>query len=249
MSEKKNWLDGRLPFLIGYTPSDLNKEIVKSVSGEKLTHYEIATDEKLIRDTQVSPANYYMGGGLIVLAIIGYILTGGELISGPLLAVGIGLLFFLYAYFVPKKEIILNRKDGLITYPDWFFKKPHTILFNETKVFWTSMGGASGALSQRLVTSAPNSSRAIDLRMHPGLFDHSWSLIVWYMDKNRPLPPGDAFDPYRQKDFERRKAEGFPPPLYPSRFPIPEATLEQQEERNRHWRDEDYYGDSDSAWY
>ncbi|WFO16521.1 hypothetical protein M601_001525 [Cellulophaga baltica 4] len=53
------------------------------------------------------------------------------------------------------------------------------------------------------------------------------------MDKNRPLPPGDAFDEYRLQDFERRKAEGFPRPLYPSNIPTPEATPEQQEEREK----------------
>ena len=51
------------------------------------------------------------------------------------------------------------------------------------------------------------------------------------MDKNRPLPPGTAFDPYREKDFERRKAEGFPKPLYPSNITTNEATREQQKER------------------
>ena len=49
-----------------------------------------------------------------------------------------------------------------------------------------------------------------------------WSFYVWYMDRNRPLPPGSAFDPYRKKDYERRKAEGFPPPLYESLVPTPE---------------------------
>ena len=49
-----------------------------------------------------------------------------------------------------------------------------------------------------------------------------WSFYVWYMDKNRPLPPGSAFDPYRKKDYERRKAEGFPPPFYKSLIPTPE---------------------------
>ena len=44
---------------------------------------------------------------------------------------------------------------------------------------------------------------------------------------------GTAFDPYRQKDFERRKAEGFSKPLYPSTIPTPEATPEQQKERER----------------
>jgi len=42
------------------------------------------------------------------------------------------------------------------------------------------------------------------------------------MDKNRPLPPGKIFDPYRQKDYERRKKEGFPKPLYQSWITTPE---------------------------
>ncbi|MBL3659101.1 hypothetical protein [Fulvivirga sediminis] len=59
------------------------------------------------------------------------------------------------------------------------------------------------------------------------------SFYLWYMDKNRPLPPGEAFDAYRERDYERRKAEGFPPPLFPSTFDTPEATPEQQQERER----------------
>ena len=51
------------------------------------------------------------------------------------------------------------------------------------------------------------------------------------MDKNRPLPPGTAFDPYREKDFERRKKLGFPKPLYTSNIATPKATPEQQKER------------------
>ncbi|WFO14845.1 hypothetical protein M601_013075 [Cellulophaga baltica 4] len=60
-----------------------------------------------------------------------------------------------------------------------------------------------------------------------------WNFLVWYMDKNRPLPPGAAFDEYRKQDFERRKAEGFPKPLYPSNIPTPEATKEQQAVRKK----------------
>ncbi len=53
------------------------------------------------------------------------------------------------------------------------------------------------------------------------------------MDKNRPLPPSTAFDKFRDKDFKRHKAEGFPKPLFPARFETPEHTPEQQEERER----------------
>ena len=55
--------------------------------------------------------------------------------------------------------------------------------------------------------------------------------VIYYF--TRPLLPGDAFDEFRQRDFERRKAQGFPKPLFPARFDTPEATLEQQAERVR----------------
>ena len=70
----------------------------------------------------------------------------------------------------------------------------------------------------------------------------SWSFIVWYMDKNRPLPPGKVFDPYRKRDYERRKAEGFPEPLYESWISISEyyeyydeqfRVRKEQEERQK----------------
>ncbi|WP_195715311.1 hypothetical protein [Ancylomarina sp. 16SWW S1-10-2] len=63
------------------------------------------------------------------------------------------------------------------------------------------------------------------------------SIFVWYMDKNRPLPPGTEFDKFRQKDFERRKAEGFHLPLFKSMIPTPESTKEQQTEREKYWKD------------
>ncbi|MFK8269443.1 hypothetical protein ACI76B_11710, partial [Capnocytophaga cynodegmi] len=61
--------------------------------------------------------------------------------------------------------------------------------------------------------------------------DEFWDFVVWYMDKNRPLPPGTAFDPYREADYQRRKAEGFPKPLYYSYVETPEATKTQQRTR------------------
>ena len=44
----------------------------------------------------------------------------------------------------------------------------------------------------------------------------AWSFMLWYMDKNRPLPPSEALDPYRERDDARRAAEGHPPPLFPA---------------------------------
>ena len=104
-------------------------------------------------------------------------------------------------------------------------------------------------MKQSLYKSVQWQSRAIlginNVRLERGLgrevdlFD-SWNFYTWYMDRNRPLSPGTKYDKFRQKDFERRKAEGFPPPMYLSHIPIPEATAEQQAEREKYWRDVDY---------
>lgn len=63
------------------------------------------------------------------------------------------------------------------------------------------------------------------------------SFFLWYMDRNRPLPPGKRLDPYRVKDFLRREAEGFPAPLrhatikIPGRKTVPPALRKERENR------------------
>ena len=52
-----------------------------------------------------------------------------------------------------------------------------------------------------------------------------WPFYVLYMDKNRPLPQGEVFDPYREKDFLRRKAAGFPKPIYPNTILVTDAYM------------------------
>lgn len=59
-----------------------------------------------------------------------------------------------------------------------------------------------------------------------GAYDSGWwSFYVLYMDKNRPLPQGEVFDPYREKDFLRRKAAGFPKPIYPNTILVTDAYM------------------------
>ena len=237
--------------MIGYVPTDLNREIVQVHNRKFQNHYELATDELLVKDTTAAVAYYIFGAVFILIGLFFYAVEGFTEVKVPLIGLAIATIFFTYGYTIPKKETILDRHNSTIFYSDWFFFGSHTVPFDELEVFWTSTGGASGALGQRLITRPPRPSwpRAISLNTHTGPFDKSWSLIVWYMDRNRPLPPGDAFDEYRERDFARRRAEGFPPPLYPSRFPTPEATPAQNAERRRHWRDEDHYGTSETAWY
>lgn len=103
--------------------------------------------------------------------------------------------------------------------------------FNKVE-FPYSTGGENAIGSFQLQIIRPNKWQTFAIVGYIGLDCYSnMSFITWYMDKNRPLPPRTAFDPYREQDFERRKAEGFPKSLYPSDIPTPESTPEQQKER------------------
>jgi len=126
-----------------------------------------------------------------------------------------------------KKDIalVMDRVNSLISYPHAWWFKPVIATFDNATI----------AISTRGKRLSLKALRPVFFTMYYTLNAlepvNYWSFMVWYMDKNRPLPPGNAFDPYRQKDFERRKTEGFPTLLYPSEVPTPEATPEQQAER------------------
>ena len=149
-----------------------------------------------------------------------------------------GILLIVYQYTHPPQKIILDRLNGIITFPGIFYGKPITMPFDKVSAALKFNGiGASVSLGfchhKILATS-------IRIDNTP---KSSWSFIVWYMDKNRPLPPGKVFDPYRKRDYERRKAEGFPEPLYESWIGNPEysqfykeriqARKEQEERQKR----------------
>ncbi|WP_437823279.1 hypothetical protein [Tenacibaculum mesophilum] len=150
----------------------------------------------------------------------------------------LGSFLFIYRLTVKSKhkELVLDRLNGTVSYPDSFYGKPLQGKFSELKAVISISGDIDGAPGdEKLKFVNTFRPRKIDI-LRTISYDapyQEWSLFVWYMDKNRPLPPGTAFDPYRQQDFERRKALGFPRPLYKSTIPTPEFTKEQQAERRR----------------
>lgn len=117
-----------------------------------------------------------------------------------------------------RDRVIFDRNNSTVTYRHTFGLRTAVAPFNEI-------------LFQRRMMSFYNSDYILALRV-PGTV--SWavlsfgypetfiSLYTWYMDKNRPLPPGDQFDEYREADYLRRRAEEFPLPLYYSAIETPE---------------------------
>ena len=137
----------------------------------------------------------------------------------------IGSFSFLYYYKNSKKLLVLDRLNGMVTYPGFLFSKPCSVPFDELLASVASFANAGASL----VFYHYNGITGTSIFAGKCKISGNWSFIVWYMDKNRPLPPGEAFDPYRKKDFQRRKAEGFPPPLYPSYIDTPEDSESQKE--------------------
>lgn len=166
------------------------------------------------------------------------------LLTFPLLA--IALWDLALNYLNPTKEIVLDRLNGTITYPKTFFyKTPNTVLFSEV-LFFEKLDRLDGRYNTNptmtrykfLYLKHPNNKKKLSLST-VNIYNHKngspdrilyqeMSFFIWYMDKNRPLPPGTAFDSYRKNDFDRRRNEGFLAPLYPSTVKTKEANSYQE---------------------
>ena len=230
------WKTNYFPHIILEYPQEKN-EMSKS---NGITR---ADDQFYIVDKSIYIGKMYMYIGLFFLVLtffLSFTIDANE-ISGIFFRVIFfltGILLIVYQYTHPSKKIILDRLNGIITFPNVFYGKPITIPFDKVLAALKLNGmGAPVSLGfyhhKILATN-------IDLDYRP---KSSWSFIVWYMDKNRSLPPGKVFDPYRKRDYERRKAEGFPEPLYESWIGNPEysqfykeriqARKEQEERQKR----------------
>ncbi|SNR14447.1 hypothetical protein [Tenacibaculum jejuense] len=217
-------------------PREIPMEHIKPTKGSVIFK---ADNAFFIEDrTQVKWANFAIGiimffGG-IWIAYPFKVFSVPSLFEYTLMI--IGFLLIINGIFKKKKnaQLILDRLNGIISYPDSFLGKPLVGPFSKLIVVIGVSGDIDGySPTEYLKVINTFKPRKFDVQRTLSYEDpyKEWSLYVWYMDKNRPLPPGTAFDPYRQKDFERRKKLGFPRPLYPSNIPTPEATPEQQKER------------------
>ncbi|WP_417786013.1 hypothetical protein [Tenacibaculum sp.] len=143
-----------------------------------------------------------------------------------------GILTIIYGFVAPIKYLVFDRMNGVVVLPR-NFRSAVTIPFSTGYAKVKYINSSPGVISALLGFESSKKKGKVGGLLTEYNINNYWAFTVWYMDKNRPLPPGDAFDPYREEDYERRKAEGFPKPLYPSKISTPEATKEQQAERKR----------------
>ena len=214
--------------------SYLYKAIIEKPSDTKKNTFEYGTiradDQFYINDMGygVSHIDLYVGIIFYSLALISLVSNKDTIENRTIFSIIffiIGSFSFLYYYKNSKKLLVLDRLNGMVTYPGFLFSKPCSVPFDELLASVASFANAGASLVFYHYNGITGTSISAEDYKPSG----NWSFIVWYMDKNRPLPPGEAFDPYRKKDFQRRKSEGFPPPLYPSYIDTPEDSESQKE--------------------
>ena len=214
--------------------SYLYKAIIEKPSDTKKNTFEYGTiradDQFYINDMGygVSHIDLYVGIIFYSLALISLVSNKDTIENRTIFSIIffiIGSFSFLHYYKYSKKLLVLDRLNGMVTYPGFLFSKPCSVPFDELLASVASFANAGASL----VFYHYNGITGTSIFAGKCKISGNWSFIVWYMDKNRPLPPGEAFDPYRKKDFQRRKAEGFPPPLYPSYIDTPEDSESQKE--------------------
>lgn len=150
--------------------------------------------------------------------------------------VSIGLIITFALMGFPRiKRFVFNRKTGEVTYPRVFGLGSYTRPFSEVNFILARLGMRASERKSLAILHPNGVTRTFINYQYPERF---LSFYVWYMDKNRPLSPGTAFDPYRERDYDRRKAEGFPAPLYTSIIDTlewePGDDLKKREEYHKH---------------
>ena len=212
------WRREFLPHIIVERPLGIGEEC-------KENGFIRADDQFFIMNNSVALGNFHLYIGLIGYLLSYFFSLANNADDSFSIFIRICLFLFstfyiIYNFTHPKKILILDRLNGIITFPGFLYGKPITMPFEE--VLAAVKGGYGVGMATLAIlrkNKLTSTSYDFDLQYEP---IQSWSFMVWYMDKNRPLPPGKVFDPYRQKDYERRKKEGFPKPLYQSWIATPE---------------------------
>lgn len=212
-----------LPFEITHPPEPFNiEEVNPGVKG----YYDQADDKKIVLDCSLDKRfAFKVGLGLIGLSLFFAFIMGFQplFLLIPILPLFLsGLLTILYTQFAPTKKLVLDRMNGTVEIPGALFDKSVIVPFTDLKVV-EAWQGRVGPHAFFVGVIPPNKKwwqifRGTQVLMGGTSMYGTWSFILWYMDRNRTLPPGTAFDDYRKKDDERLKQEGNPEPLFPSKI-------------------------------
>lgn len=198
------------PFVIsGIVQGDYNINMLNPEKPDWRTFCR-ADDEKLIIKRKNTPQTFILAGVLLTIGSFFFWLDIKNdnvqmETAGSLVIISLGLINIIYNLIRPTKYIEFNRMEGTIKVTGFMLPfRTRTIPFEKVKVI---------AFKGNLTLAIPY--RILNIWLIGEPTQEWWSFYVWYMDRNRPLPRGTLFAAYQQKDYLRRKIEGFPEPLYP----------------------------------
>lgn len=215
----------------------VNHQITESPILVNLPHFNEDINEKryIIKDSLPFKTNIKFSlipSGLIVLCtIMIYInsVTNPYESFDPIVALIFNLFGFLisglliyYCYKIGDTIIEFNREHGTVTVPVGFMKNPKTFMFDNAKMY---IGYGTAQLGGRHLGIK---FRGIKRGYIIGGYcqENQGAFYAWYMDRNRPLPPGDRFNDFRKSDAKRLRDLGYPQPLYPMSKEVEELTKE-----------------------
>ncbi|NDV95069.1 hypothetical protein D0T84_09075 [Dysgonomonas sp. 521] len=194
-----------------------DKDIINKSAGIKVEVSE--TEQRItINATSSRLASIVCGGIFFLAGIIFAYFTYTEAINSldgkilSIICILFGGVLFIYSLVRPKRLFTFDRLNGTITYPETQANSINSIYFKDSE--WVKKYSFAGRfyIGDCLALVQSNEYSTVTLLYND--FYSEWSYLVWFMDKNRPLPPGTIFDSIRKADYNRRKTDGFPPPLY-----------------------------------
>ncbi|MFL0108267.1 hypothetical protein V2629_16185, partial [Tenacibaculum maritimum] len=156
--------------------------------------------------------SWIIGIILVLMSLIGLVSDDVVVVMGMLMSFGLsGVLTIIYGFVAPIKYLVFDRINGIIVMPR-NFRTTVEIPFKTGHARQGYMNSSPGVISSMLGFVSSKDKDRVGGLLTEHCIEDFWSFTVWYMDKNRPLPPGSAFDAYREQDYQRRKAAGFPKP-------------------------------------
>jgi len=164
-------------------------------------------DEKIIISRKFGYRSLFitLAAGNLVPLLVGLISLDMDYIFVVLdIYLLLGLLFLLHEKRF-KATFEFNRKNHTVTFPRGLLGRGETLPFREIKLIIKhrrSTIGPAGGASFSYIRSKDDSVTSHDFDMNVPTAE-SWSWLLWYMDRNRVLPPSEILNPYRMKDAKR----------------------------------------------
>ncbi|WP_216110906.1 hypothetical protein, partial [Aquisalimonas asiatica] len=102
----------------------------------------------------------------------------------------------------PRLSLVFDRERGVVFLPPIGLGGYDEVPWESLVVVNFHMPKMYGGAFKVIKAFRPSDLRLITL--NEDFPDEAMAFYSWYMDRSKPLPPDEVFDPYRERDEERR---------------------------------------------